>query len=537
MNTSSSHEPWLRLRLLGGCEFQRANGAVRLESVKTGALLAYLALQADPQPRHKLMGLLWGDLPEASARRNLRHALWNLRHRFDSSDHPPLILSDQQTIQFNHDADYWLDVETFEQYVRREAQLTGDATHPDSRATLLRGAMDAYRGDLLEGFHVDDAPAFEEWLLVERERLRALAIETLHRLVGYYIGWGEYADGLEYARRLLAMEPWREEAHRQMMRLLALSGQRAAALAQYETCRRVLAEELSAEPSPETQALYESIRASAEETRQPRAAAPPRILPLQTTPFVGRTEELEKIAELVRDPACRLITLVGPGGIGKTRLAVRAAADIVTFRDGIFFIPLVGVGSADLIVSAIADVLGSSFHGGESTRIQLLNYLRDKELLLVLDNFEHLLASAPTVTEILLTALRAKILVTSRERLNLSEEWLFQVEGLAFPKDEGGRMRDGKISASSFIPPPSSLESYGAVQLFLQTARRVRLGFVLAEEDKPVVAQFCRMVEGMPLAIELAAAWVRALSCHTDFPRRVWPALNWQVFFHPPPAE
>ena len=501
MNTSSSHEPWLRLRLLGSCEFQRADGAVRLESVKTGTLLAYLALQANPQPRHKLMGLLWGDLPEASARRNLRHALWNLRNQFDSSDHLPLLLSDQQMIQFNRAADVWLDVTEFERRVQREAELT-DSTRPDNRAMLLREAMDLYRGDLLDGFYVDDAPAFEEWLLVERERLRALAIETPHRLVAHYIGWGEYADGLDYARRLLAMEPWREEAHRQMMRLLAFSGQRSAALAQYETCRRVLAEELNAEPSPETQALYESIHAS-QDLGQPRAITPARNLPPQATPFVGREEELAKIAELLRDPACRLLTLVGPGGIGKTRLAVRAAANADTFGDGVFFAPLAGVGSADLLVPVIATAIGFSFHSGESTHAQLLDYLRDKGMLLLMDNFEHLLASAPIVAEILQMASRVKILVTSRERLNLGEEWLFQVEGLQYPTAD--------MTAVSGLP--TALEGYSAVQLFVQGARRVRLGFVLAEEDKPVVARFCQMVEGMPLAIELAAAWVRALSC------------------------
>ncbi|MCI0475685.1 MAG: tetratricopeptide repeat protein [Anaerolineales bacterium] len=512
MNTSSSPEPRLRLRLLGGCEFQRADGNVRLESVKTSALLAYLVLQTDPQPRHKLIGLLWGDLPEASARRNLRHALWNLRTQFDSSDHPPLLLTDQQTIQFNRAADVWLDVTEFERRAQREAELTGNTAQSGNRATLLREAMELYRGDLLEGFYVDDAPAFEEWLLVERERLRALAVEALHRLVTYYIGWGEYADGLDYARRLLAMEPWREEAHRQMMRLLALSGQRGAALAQYETCRRVLAEELNAEPSPETQALYESIHAS-QDLGQPRATTPARNLPTQATPFVGRATELAKITELIRDPDCRLLTLVGPGGIGKTRLAVRAAANAETFGDGIFFVPLVGVGAGDLVVAAIADALGFSFHGGESPRAQLLDHLRDKEMLLVLDNFEHLLVAADLLAEIIQTAPRIKILVTSRERLNLGAEWLFQVDGLEYPKDESRKMKDKSTPASSFIFHPSSFNSYSATQLFVQGARRVRLGFVLAPGDKPYVARFCRAVEGMPLAIELAATWVRTLTC------------------------
>jgi predicted ATPase/DNA-binding SARP family transcriptional activator len=509
---SSPGEPWIHLRLFGSCEFRCADRNVHLETAKTSALLAYLVLQRAPQPRHKLIGLLWSNLPEASARANLRHALWHLRSKFDSPQHTPLILTEQQTIAFNPAAPYSLDVEEFEQRLKRETELTTDSTRPDNRATLLREAMDLYRGDLLEGFYVDDAPAFEEWLLVERERLRALATETLHRLVTYYIGWGEYADGLEYARRLLAMEPWSEDAHRQMMRLLALSGQRTAALAQYETCRRVLAEELNAEPSPETQSLYESIQAS-QDLGQPHAQTPMRALPLQTTPFVGRETELAKIDQLLRDSACRLLTLLGPGGIGKTRLAVRAAATTDAFRDGVFFVPLAGVGSADLIVSALATALGFSFHGGENPRAQLFDYLRDREMLLVVDNFEHLLDATALLTEIIQTAPRVKILITSRERLNLGAEWIFQVEGLEYPKDERGRMKDEGTPLSSFILHPSSFDSYSAVQLFMQGARRVRLGFVLAEKDKPIVVRLCRMVEGMPLAIELAAAWTRALTC------------------------
>lgn len=505
---NSSPESWIRIRLFGGCEFRRADRVVRLETVKTSALLAYLVLQRAPQPRPKLIGLLWGNLPEASARANLRHALWHLRSKFDSPQHPPLILTEQQTIAFNPDVPCSLDVEEFEQRIRREAELTTGSTHPDNRVTLLREAIDLYRGDLLDGLYVDDAPAFEEWLLVERERLRAMAIETLHRLVTYYLDWGEYAEGLDYARRLIAMEPWHEDAHRQMMRLLALSGQRAAALAQYETCRRILAEELNAEPSPETQALYESIQAS-EDLGQPRAAPPARSLPLQATPFVGRAEELAKIAELLRNPACHLLTLVGPGGIGKTRLAVRAAAGMETFRDGVFFVPLVGVGTAELVVHALATALGLTLRGGESARTQLLDFLRDKEMLLVVDNFEHLLDATDLLTEIIATAPRIKMLVTSRERLNIGAEWVLQVEGLEYPTaDERPPTADLAISRQR-----SAVESYSAVQLFVQSARRARLGFVLAEEDKSSVARFCQMVEGMPLAIELAAAWVRVLSC------------------------
>ena len=264
MTSIDPSAPWLKISLLGGCKFQCEGSIVRLETAKTGALLAYLALQSKPQPRQKLTGLFWGDQPEDSARRNLRHALWNIRQQFQCPDQPPVLLGDSQEIAFNLDAGDWLDVREFEQCLQSESEITTAALRADDRFALLRQAADLYGGDLLDGVNVADAPEFEQWLLVERERLRAQMLETLQRLVGYDVDWGDYATALEHVRRLLALEPWLEEAHRQKMRLLALGGQHSAALAQYETCRRVLAEELDVEPSRETRALYESIRTSIE---------------------------------------------------------------------------------------------------------------------------------------------------------------------------------------------------------------------------------------------------------------------------------
>ncbi len=499
MNIANPFEPKLRIYLLGSCKFLFEGNIIRLETAKTSALLAYLALQTRPQPRQKLIGLFWGDQPEVNANRNLRHALWNIRQKLNLPDQPPILLSDSQGITFNATGDAWLDVREFEQCLKSASDIPVAAL-PDDRYTLLRQAIDLYWGDLLDSIYLDDAPEFEQWMLMERERLRAQALETLQRLVEYYVGWGEYVTGLDYARRLLEMEPWLEEAHRQKMRLLALSGQYSAAVAQYETCRRVLAEELNIEPSHETQALYKSICASMEGNCSERPI-PRRRLPPQSTPFVGREEELTQLAGLLDNQACRLITLVGPGGIGKTRLAVRAAAASVGFRDGIYFVPLVGVASSDLLVSAMADALGLTLYGGKSLQEQLLDALREKEMLLLMDNFEHLLPAAEWVAEILRAAPRVKILVTSRERLNLQEEWLISVGGLCYPPKE------------MEVLSTSCHEPYAAVQLFVQGAQRVRLGFVLTEADQPFVVRVCQLMDGMPLAIELAANWVRLLSC------------------------
>jgi predicted ATPase/DNA-binding CsgD family transcriptional regulator len=235
-------------------------------------------------------------------------------------------------------------------------------------------------------------------------------------------------------------------------------------------------------------------------------------LPAQATPFVGRSHELADIAGLLNDPACRLLTLVGPGGIGKTRLALEAAAQLLTtpafvstpasseevaFRNGIYFVPLQPLNSPDFIVSTIANAVNFQFYAGGEPKQQLLDYLREKFLLIVLDNFEHLLDGAELVSEILAYAPEVKVLATSRERLNLLEEWVLDVLGLPVPASEA----------------ETEIGNYGAVQLFVQNARRVQVGFALTDTQKPAVTRICRLVGGMPLGIELASAWVRALSC------------------------
>jgi len=237
----------LRLDLFGGVAITRdaapLPGAL---SAKAQALLCYLAITGRPQSRGALAALLWGELPDDDARANLRQALTNLRRL--AGDH---LTIRREAVAFDRAAPYRLDAERFEEYLRAAA-AGGGADH-------LRAATELYVGDLLDGLAVRDAPAFEEWLAVERERLRLLAVQALHELGVYHSDRAEYLAAGEVLGRLLALDPWREDAHRQLMLVLARSGQRGAALAQYEACRRVLAEELGTEPDAATIALYERI--------------------------------------------------------------------------------------------------------------------------------------------------------------------------------------------------------------------------------------------------------------------------------------
>jgi len=495
----------LSLSFLGTFQATKeGNAVVGFESNKVRGLLIYLAVESDhPHSREELAGILWPDRSDQAARSNLRQALANLHQTLGSEDtETPYLLITRETVQFNPKADVCLDLNAFTSLLastNRHLHRQEEACH--SCAVWLEDALSIYRGNFLEHFSINDSSIFEEWILLNRERLRNLTINALLRLGIYYERRGEYEKSLHFARKLLEIDPWREEAYRLIIRVLALGGQRSAALAQYKACCRLLEEELGVEPSEETQVLYKTIKTGA---NPPSFACQPSRLPVQLTPFFGREEELGEIAGLIEGPSCRLVTLTGPGGIGKTRMALEVAkGQVGTFLDGVFFVPLAPLRSAEALVPTIAEAVGFTFKGQQGAREQLLQYLSSKETLLVLDNFEHLLSRGETedatrlLADLLRTAPQISLLVTSRVRLNLKAEYVFDLEGLPFPLTED----------------TVKMETFSAVQLFLQQAHQVDRGFSLQGDEASAVAQICRMVEGMPLAIEMAAGGVRTQSC------------------------
>jgi len=500
--------PGLRIAVLGKPRVTRDDDSpVELGSAKATALLLYLATTGERHSRSALAGLLWGDLPEDGARANLRLALTKLRRVADDN------LQVTRGYVAVDPSSYWLD--------RREleAALAGG----DGDLERVRAAVGLYRGDFLDDLVVRGAPEFEEWAGREREHLRRLAVTGLARLADDAAARSDPAAGVELARRMLSLDPLSEEAHRLLMRFLAQKDDRAAALAQFETCRHVLAEELGVEPSPETVRLTERIRAGELAPARPdpgtsepappapgppegerssrEHGAPPAVHTPGPAPtpgpagaggLIGREDDLGRVTMLVEGEACRLLTLVGPGGVGKSRLALAAAERLAPrFADGVAVVALAGVepddpdGVADLLAVAVAEALAVPLAARRPARELLGAWLAERRLLVVLDNLEHLDGAAPLVTGLLAAAPGLKLLATSRRRVGAGVEWVLDVPGLA----EGA-----------------------AVELFAERAQRVRAGFSL-EDEGPAVAAICRLVDGLPLAIELAADLARTLPC------------------------
>jgi predicted ATPase len=374
---------------------------------------------------------------------------------------------------------------------------------------------------------------FDAWQTFQTESLRLDLTAALAKLAQGLAGRGDHAAALAHGRRWLALDPLHEPAQRLIMRLHAGAGDRAAAIRQYRECVKLLQDELGVEPELETIALFEAIRSgTAGETspalRRPESLAPAHNLPSAPTPFIGREPELAQLATQLADSDCRLLTILGPGCIGKTRLAVRAAqAAADRFAHGACFVDLAPIASAELLASTILRTLQAPSFGAAEPDQHVLSYLAGKQMLLVLDNYEHLLTGAEPdrrdgyglVTKILDAAPRVKLLVTSRARLNVRAEWLAPLEGMEAPEDgepealEARRPRSdtrGPTRASRSILP-ADLSHYSATALFLACVRRVRPGYQPGPDDARHIVRICRLLDGIPLAIELAAAWTRTL--------------------------
>ncbi|MBX3001181.1 MAG: tetratricopeptide repeat protein [Caldilineaceae bacterium] len=474
---------------------------------KEEALLAYLAVEhSHTHSRDSLVGLLWPDSPTDKARLSLRVTLSRLKKRLENFDVDALFRATSHDIQFMLDG-CQVDVVEFHKLLR-----SGDQ-HDHHREELCDRcqpafvrAVSLYRGAFLEGLFIDESHLFDEWLFMQRERFRIQMLDALGKLTLFHLRRHDYKPALTYARAQLEIDALCEQAHYQIMQIHVAQGDQTSALRQFARCRAVLRDELGVEPSMEIRELHQQILTTpinAVDLPVYRATVDTHPsqspLPVYLTPFVGRQDEISLLSERISSGDYRLITLSGAGGMGKTRLAVEAARlQSEHFGDGVYFVPFASVENTAAVVDTLAAALGITFRADNRTPLeQLASWLRPRSTLLVIDNFEHLLPAASLLVEILQAAPHVVMLVTSREPLGVHAEDRIHVTGLATPPAE-------QIDEAGSFP---------AVRLFVDRAYRMDKRFRLCAENAPDVVQICRLVEGRPLAIELAAWHVGNRTC------------------------
>ena len=477
-------------------------GAITLTNRKAIGLLAYLLIESDhAHSREFLLGLLWPDLPTHAAQNNLRVTWAHLQKALgtSASDAQPYLIGDRINLSFNPLSDHELDVARF----RTLIDACRLHPHPDPHdcaecAARLTQALELVRGDFLEEFSLGDCEQFDDWLLIQREHFRLQVTSALEQLAAFHERAGQLAEAEGTIRRLLEYDPLSEFAYRQLMRVLARADQRSAALDAYETCRRVLATELGLAPAVETVTLAEQIRTQALFESHIKHVDLPPVL----TRFFGRQQESARLVDFLSRRTVRLVTLAGPGGVGKTRLAIEVAHRMAgVFAHDICFVELSGVADESSVDDAVAAALRLPADTGRSSTGAILDYLRDKTMLLVLDNCEHLVkACARLVQTLCRGATGLTVLATSRIPLRLGEEHVVRLEPFATPT----------FNDTEQLTVPDALR-FDSVQLFTDRAAQSLLQFTLTDVNVLAVVRICQHLDGIPLAIEIAAAQARAL--------------------------
>lgn len=447
---------------------------------KVRALLTYLALQPErPQSRAALCALLWPDQTEAAARQSLSQALTQLRKALGAS----AIKATVQTVALATAID--VDVRRFLERLdacdrhNHRAWKTCAAC-----AERLEAAVALYHGDFLHDFYISDSAAFEEWALAWRERLRQRLLSALERLIERSTWRGDLSVAVALARRRVELDPLEEAGQRLLMFALARNGEHTAAEAQGESLRRLLDAELGVAPDPQSEALLARIRSRNIDDRA--LAGPAYVGPRPAQPLIGREAQLASLVQHLRSDEVRALTLTGAPGIGKTRLAYAVAQALTgDFEDGVFVVELAAVSEAGWVAAATLQTLGVSERPEQSARVALIDHLRRRQVLLVFDNFEHLLDAAALVAEVLAACPDVRVLATSRAPLHIRFEQSV---------------------------PLAPLETGPAVQLFLERAQAASSTFSADGVDPDLVAEVVGRVDHLPLAIELVAVRLRALT-------------------------
>jgi predicted ATPase/DNA-binding SARP family transcriptional activator len=499
--TEEAMRPGLRIRLLGGFAVEIdgqpvPDSAWRLRRAKDVVKLLALSDQHRLH-REQVMETLWPERTLDSQANNLHQALHAARRAIGGASDEVLRLRDA-LLQLGPGLDLWIDVDAYTAAARDARAMRDPARYEEARSL--------YRGELLP----DDR--YEEWAEQRREALEQDHVSLLWELAGLRAASGDHAGAIDTLRELVAADPAHEAAHRELMRGYALDGKRRLALRQYQVLRTTLRRELDVDPAEGTEQVYEDIlqgrlgsdavgglAAGVGRRRLPGGHAEPRHnLPVALSSFIGREREIEDIGRLLG--GTRLLTLTGPGGCGKTRLAVEAAwAARDGFPDGVWLVQLAALRHPSLAVQAIAEIFEIREQSGMPLIDSVIAHLAGRRLLLVLDNCEHLVDACAKVSQRLLSSSAdLRVMTTSREPLRIAGEVVFRVPSLALPNPEDP-------------PPLDELSDFSSIRLFTERAQAVSPAFELTADNSSDVARLCYHLDGLPLAIELAASRVSSL--------------------------
>lgn len=474
------HEKW-QIQLLGGLAAQREAQVINhFRTQKTAALLAYLAYYPQAHGREALIELLWPGNDPAKGRESLRTALAALRRQFESDEQSKgtVFEATHQLVRLKGEA-IVTDVAEFEAALESGAQAACD----EDKIKALTTALKHYRGPLLSGY-------YDDWMALEEERLTELFCRAVQQLIELLLRNGNTAEALERAQAALALHPLHEDLQCTLLRLYALNGQAAAALQQYEQfCKQL--RQWDAVPGDAMRRLAEEIA---------RESARPGNLPTPRVRLVGRDHELAVARQLVQQEGARLLTFTGPGGVGKTTLALKVASELASeFPDGAFLVALAAIQDPAMVLSFLATTLGVQEQRGVTLLRSLQDFLRHKKLLLLLDNFEQVTGAALLITELLAVCPQLHVLVTSRIALGLWGEQNLPVPPLDLPD----------LQAAT---TPEQILASPALQLFVQRARAVQPSFAVTPASAVASARLCTHLDGLPLAIELAASQLGLMS-------------------------
>ena len=493
--------PPLQIQCFGGFHVNKGEEPISaFNTDKVRALFIYLVTEAGQKfQRSHLAGLLWSDIPDEQAMHNLRQAISLLRKAL-KEEGQSIIFADREQIGIHSGANLKADILDFtvliEKAYRHHKNQHGLGT---INIVALKKALQLYQNPFLDRYQLNVSPLFEEWLLITREKFDTMAVEGLAYLADYYERRDEKTSAILTLRKIIHIMPWDERAHYQLIQLLAEDGQWSAAQKQYASLVQYLKNDLDVSPDPKTVALFEQVRArSLSEPKNGPVKKPQHNLPLLTNRFVGRENEINSLSEMIANPSQRLINIMGLGGVGKTRLAVEIAQHQVgVYQQGVFMILLRNIDTLDGFISEVGKVLSINFSEQTTKQQQVLDYCRNKHLLVLLDNLDELSMKKEVqlfLETMIKECVQIQILITSRNKVNIADEIVFQLDGLDLEDSHNG-------SAHLHQPPD-------AVLLFTQRVQSSQPKFELTAINQRTILKLCHLVEGHPLAIELVAGSV-----------------------------